>query len=233
MTRSLPKRPLWPRSGRSGRRVAAASSSSTCPAGADGTAPAIDAAPAASPPADTTSRPKPTGRSAMVALLGERPQAFHPREEPALPVFEPGFDVGREQEPSPGGPHTEGDRNGELGLVADGDRHPAHAQLSGPGGGPAVEADGGLAGWQPLDLDVAPADPPNPKAQDLAHGLLGRPAAGHRLRAAADVPLLRGGQDPPDEAIAESLQRGPDPLDPDDVDTELGRPGRHQPRRDR
>src|SRR6266545_2666226 len=187
MTRSLPKRPLWPRSGRSGRRVAAASSSSTCPAGADGTAPAIDAAPAASPPADTTSRPKPTGRSAMVALLGERPQAFHPREEPALPVFEPGFDVGREQEPSPGGPHSEGDRNGELGLVADGDRHPAHAQLSGPGCGPAVEA---------------------------------------------DVPLLRGGQDPPDEAIAESLQRGPDALDPDDVDTELGRPGRHQPRRD-
>src|SRR6266536_2812452 len=203
MTRSLPKRPLWPRSDRSGRRAAAASSSRTCPAAVDGAEPPVGAT-----PRGAAARPKPTGRSAMIVLLGERPEAFHPLEDPALPVVEPGLDVGWEEEPSSGGADAEGDRDRELGLVADRDRHPAHAQLRRPGGGPAVEPDGGLAGWQSLDLNVAPADAPDAEAEDLADRLLGRPAPGHRLRPATDTPLLGGSQDPADETIAEARKRG-------------------------
>src|SRR5437773_7293932 len=141
MTSSLPKRPLWPRSGRSGRSAAAASSSRTGPAVVDGPASADEA-----PPAGAAARPKPTGRSATVVLLGERTEAFHPLEDPALPVVQPGLDVGREEETPSGGPHAERDGDRELGLVADGDGHPAHAQLRGPGSRPAVEADSRLAG---------------------------------------------------------------------------------------
>src|SRR6266511_1562107 len=223
MTRSLPNRPLWPRSGRSGRRAAAASSSSTGPDAVEGLSP-----PAGDRPVEVAARPKPTGRSATSGLLPERPMTLHPLEDPALAVVEPRLDIGREEKSPGGGPDPERDGDGELGLVTDGDRDPAHAQLRGPGGGPAVEAHRGLSGRQPLDLDVPPADAADAQAQDLADRLLGRPAPRHGLRPATHVTLLGGGQDPPDEAIAEALQRGPDPLDADDVDAELGRPGRHQ-----
>ena len=93
----------------------------------------------------------------------------------------------------------------------------------GPPGGTAVEAHGGLPGRQSLDLDVAPADAANAEAQHLGDRLLGSPAAGHRLGAAADVALLVGSQHALGEALAESLQGRPDPLDLDDVDAKLGR----------
>jgi len=93
-----------------------------------------------------------------------------------------------------------------------------------------VEPDRGLAGRQPFDLDVAPADAAHPEAEDLGHGLLGRPAAGHRLGSAADVALLGVGQDPPCEPCPEPLEGRADPVDLDDVDTELGRAGRSQSR---
>ena len=58
----------------------------------------------------------------------------------------------------PVGPDAEGDRDGVLGLVADRHRDPLHPELLRPGGRAAVEPDRRLAGRQPLDLDVAPAD---------------------------------------------------------------------------
>ncbi len=96
-------------------------------------------------------------------------------------------------------------------------------ELLGPSQGPAVEAHRRLAGGQPLDLDVAPADAPHAQAQDLADGLLGRPAAGHRLGPVAHVALFVRGQHPVGEARPEALQGRPDALDLDDVDAQLGR----------
>src|SRR6266516_2203657 len=145
MTSSLPNRPLWPRSGRSGSRAAAASSSSSDTAAADGPASAAEG----SDGADV--RPKPTGRSGIAALLGERSKAFHPLEDPALALVEASLDVRREEEAPAGRADPERDRDGELRLVADRDRDAAHAQLLGPRGCPTVEAHGGLAGRQPLD----------------------------------------------------------------------------------
>jgi hypothetical protein len=55
-----------------------------------------------------------------------------------------------------------------------------------------VQAHGRLAGRQPLDLDVAPADSTDAEPEDLADGLLGRPAAGERLGPHPDVALLGG-----------------------------------------
>ena len=41
-------------------------------------------------------------------------------------------------------------------------------ELLGARGGPPVEPHGRLAGRQPLDLDVAPADAPDAQPEDLA-----------------------------------------------------------------
>ena len=118
-------------------------------------------------------------------------------------------------------PDPERDRDRVIRFVADRERDPVHPELVGAGGGPAVQADGRLAGRQPLDLDVAPADPPDAEPEDLADGLLGRPAAGERLGPHPDVALLGGGQDALRESLAEPLDRAADPVDLDDVDPEL------------
>src|SRR4029077_19633292 len=121
-----------------------------------------------------------------------------------------------------GGPDPERDRHRVVRFVADREGDPVHAELLGPGGGAAVEADRGLTRRQPLDLDLLPADAPDAEPEDLADGLLGCPAAGERLGPEADVALLGGGQDAPREALAEPLDRTADPVDLDDVDPELG-----------
>ena len=94
-----------------------------------------------------------------------------------------------------------------------------------------MEAHGRLAGRQPLDLDVAPADAPDAEAEHLRDGLLGGPAAGHRLGPAADVALLVRGEDALRESVAEPVERRGDPVDLDDVDAELGRARRDEARR--
>jgi hypothetical protein len=127
---------------------------------------------------------------------------------------------------SGGSPDPERDRDRVVRLVGDRHRDPVHPELPGTRLGTTVEPDRGLAGRQPLDLDVAPADAPDAEPEDLADRLLGRPAAGHRLRPVAHVAPLRVGQDPPGEAIAEPLERRADPIDLDDVDPEFGRPRR-------
>ena len=130
-----------------------------------------------------------------------------------------------------GRPDPERDRHRVVRFVRDRDGDPLHPELFGASRGAAVEPDGGLPGRHPLDLDVAPADAADAEPEDLRDGLLGRPAAGHRLGPAADVALLRLGQHPPGEARPEPLERRPDPIDLDDVDPELGRPGRERGRR--
>ena len=87
-----------------------------------------------------------------------------------------------------------------------------------------MEPDGGLAGRQPHDLDLPPADAADAEPEDLADRLLGRPATGHRLGPVAHVALLGVGQDAPREARAELVERRPDAVHLDDVDPELGRP---------
>ena len=94
-----------------------------------------------------------------------------------------------------------------------------------------MKSDGGLAGRQPLDLDVAPADAADAEAEHLADRLLGRPAARERLGPIAHVAALRLGQHPAAESVAEALERLADAPDPDDVDPELR--GLGNPRTDR
>ena len=143
-------------------------------------------------------------------------------------LVEPVLDVGREHVAPAGRSHAERDRHREFVLVADRERDPLHAELLGTCGGPPVQAHRRLAGRQPLDLDVAPADAADAQPEHLRDGLLGGPAPGHRARPAAHVALFGRRQDPRFEARPESLERAPDAPDADDVDAELGRPGRHR-----
>ena len=117
-------------------------------------------------------------------------QPLDPGQDPALAIVEPLLDVEREDVPAAGRPDAERDRDRVVGLVGDRDGDPLHPELLGPGRRPAVEADGGLAGRQPLDLDVAPADPADAETEDLGDRLLGGPAAGEGLRPVADVALF-------------------------------------------
>ena len=73
--------------------------------------------------------------------------------------------------------------------------------LAGPVIGPLLHAPCG-GGEQALDLDVPPADAPDAEPEDLADGLLRRPAAGERLGAAPDVAGLGRGEDAPGEPVA-------------------------------
>ena len=158
------------------------------------------------------------GRLELRARGLEGAQPLEPGHQLALAVVEPRVDVEREHVPAARGPHAERDRHGELRLVGDRHRDPAHAQLLGALRRAAVEHDRRLAGRQPLDLDVLPADPADAQAQHLGHGLLGGPAPGERLGPLADVALLAGRQDAVGEPLAEPLDRGLDPVDLDDVD---------------
>ena len=152
--------------------------------------------------------PSIVGRSGRRGLAVEVAQALDARQDLPLAVVEALLDVDGEDERAAGRPDAEGDGHRVLALVADGHRDAAHAQLLGAPQGPVVEADGGLAGGQADDLDLAPADAPDAQAEDLADGLLGRPAAGQVLRPVAHVGGLGVGQDAPREAGAEALQRG-------------------------
>jgi len=151
----------------------------------------------------------------------ELAEPLHPREEPSLAIVEARLDVEREDVAPGRRPDPESDRDRIVRLVADRERDQLHPELLGPRRRPAVEANGGLAGRKPLDLDVAPADAADPEAEDLRHGLLRRPAPGEGLRPHPDIALLGRGQDPLRESLAEALDRGPDPVDLDDVDPEL------------
>src|SRR5258705_9235988 len=246
MTSSFPNEPLWPRAGRSGMSAPTMSSSSFV-------APVGKALPASvpSPSRGASRRPKPTGpRSGTVRLrverlgsirrerpgatgLGRGAEALDPGEDSPLALVEAVLDVGREDVAPAGHPDAECDRHRVIRFVGDRDGDPLHPQLLGPGGGAAVEPHRRLAGRHPLDLDVAPADPPHTEPKDLGDRFLGRPPAGHRLGPATDVALLRFGQHALREARAELLERGTDPGNADDVDPELGRPGRSEARRQR
>ena len=140
----------------------------------------------------------------------------------------------RKQERAAGGANPERDGHGVVALVADRDGDAAHAQLLGAPGGSSMELHGRRAGRQPQDLDLGPADATDAQAEDLRHGLLGRPAAGEVLGPVADVALLVLGQDALRKAIAVLLERRGDALDLDDVDAQLGRAlgnGRQSPPR--
>src|SRR5450432_4098669 len=135
--------------------------------------------------------------------LVEGPEAVQPGQDARLALIDPGLDIGREDVAPAERPDPEGNRHGVLRLVADRNGDAAHPELLGPGSSAVMEPDGGRAGGQAFDLDLLPADPPDAQAKDLADGLLGSPPAGHRLRAAADIAALSGGQDPVAEALAE------------------------------
>ena len=119
---------------------------------------------------------------------------LHSGQDASLAVIEALLDVQREEVPAAG--RTDAERNGHcvVRLVADRDRDPLHAELAGPRGRPAVQADGRLSGWQPLDLDLTPADAADAEAQNLGHRLLGRPSPGHRFGPIPHVALLRRGE---------------------------------------
>src|SRR6185295_4994586 len=161
--------------GRSGSSAAATLSSMVWAAGSAVTSAAASA----------SWRPKPSGlRSAIAVVPGRRrevAQPLHPGEDPPFTIVETFLDVRREQEPPAGRADPEGDRDRVLGLVADRDRDAGHAQLLCTLRRAAVEPDRGLARREPLDLDLGPADATNPEAEDLAHRLLCRPAAGEVL----------------------------------------------------
>jgi hypothetical protein len=158
-------------------------------------------------------------------------QTFHAREESPLAIVKPLLDVKREDVPPARRPDPEGDRDRVVRLVADGERDPLHAELFRARRGTAVQADRGLARRQPLDLDVAPADPADAEPEHLRDGFLGGPPTRERLGPETDVALFERCQDARGEALPEPLDRRPDPLDLDDVDAELrgarGRRDRH------
>ena len=245
MTSSLPNEPLWPRAGRSGisaaddvvvelRRARRERRWPTSVARRRRAARRV----ARSRPAGAQARgPSRVGRLGSVRgelpappASADRPQTLDPGEDAPLALVEPLLDVGREDVPAAGRPHAERDRDRVVRFVRDRDGDPLHPELLGAGGGPAVKPDRGLAGRHPLDLDVTPADPADAEAEDLRDRLLGRPPAGHRLGPTADVALFRFGQDPLGEARPELVERGPDAGHLDDVDAELGRPGRDETR---
>ena len=170
------------------------------------------------------------GEGGRPVRLGLDAQPLDAGEDAAFAIVEPILDVRREKVPAARRADAERHRHRIVGLVRDGDRDATHAELLGARRGTAVEAHAGLAGRQPLDLDVTPADAPDAEPEHLRDRLLGRPATGHRLRPASDVALLGRRQDPVREAIAEAFERRADALDADDVDAELrGRLRRVQP----
>ena len=197
MTSSLPNEPLWPRAGRSGSSAAAIASSSLVAPSGNGAAA--------------------SGRSGAARRAGRtrpapcRPSGLRPRRAPPVrrPAGAPGGPgscargrrsaprcrAGRRTARRPCGPRRRSrPRSRDSWRDRQGD--PAHPELLGAGRRPAVEPDRRLAGRQPFDLDVLPADPPDAQAQDLADGLLGGPPAGERLGPVADVAPLGRGQDP-------------------------------------
>ena len=156
-------------------------------------------------------------------LLVQGPEPVHPREDGLLAIVEAGIDVGREDERATRGADAIRDRDRVLALVADRYRDPLHAQLLGAREGAVVEAHRRLARGQAHDLDLAPADAADAEAEDLAHGLLGRPATGQVLGPVADVGVLGRGEDALREAAAMPGEGVADPVDVDDVDAQLGR----------
>ena len=238
-TSSLPNEPLWPRAGRSGSRAAArSSSSSTTPAwrAAARRRRSGGVAPAESDRPLRHRAPPRRGRGASLARAAARrpprlAQPPHAGEDAPLAVVEARLDVGREEEPAASRPDAERDRDRVVRLVADRDRDPVHAQLLGPGRGAAVEADRRLAGGQPLDLDVAPADAADAQPEDLATRPPWPPSGRPWSRAGRARSAARRRQDPLRNRSPNLRERAADALDLDDVDAQLGRARRHGPRR--
>src|SRR5437773_1017818 len=221
MTRTLPNVPLWPRAGRSGSSSATMSSSSSVAPSATGVSVA--------PP-----RPKPSDRSTIAALrlrasrrVRQPAEPLEAGEDSSLAVVEAVLDVGREEEPAAGGSDAERNCDRVIGLVADRQRDPRHAQLLRPSRRAPVQPNGGLARWQPLDLDVAPADAADAQAKHLRDGLLRRPATRERLGPVTDVAVLARRQHASREARTEPLERLADSIDADDVDAQFRRPRGH------
>src|SRR4051794_17768219 len=203
MTSTFPNVPLGPRTGRGGSRGAACRSSMTGTSGvsiATGSGASGPGSPSGSRRPNPSDPPLPTLVPYRLRRLprlgvGHRAEALHPGEDPSLPIIEPFLDVHREDEPTAGRPDAIGDRHRVVRLMADREGDPGHAELLGSAGRPIVEADRRRARGQPLDLDLLPADPPDPEAEHLAHGLLGGPAPGKGLGPVPDVASLARGQD--------------------------------------
>ena len=242
-----------------GRAVGRSGSSAAAIASSSGRRPGRQRLPSSAPRRrpSASRRPNPTGvaqprspsgRSAArrppalgARRLGQLAQPLHPGEDPPLAIVEPLLDVGREEVSAAGRPDAERDRDRVVGFVGDRHRDPAHAELLGPRRGAAVEADGRLAGRQPLDLDVAPADAADAEPEDLATRPPSPPSGRRTSRAgrgrSAARPAVRTRFE---NRVAEALERRPDPLDLDDVDAELrgarrapGRGSARPPRRPR
>src|SRR5436189_5144203 len=182
MTRRLPNEPLWPRADRSGISPAAMSSSSlTAPAGNGSLRPTLSLPvatasrrPKRTGPRSGTGRPRRTRLGSVLSVrgvrcergrpagLGRLPEPLDAGQDPPLALIEPVLDIGREEVAPAGGADPEGDRDRVVRFVRDRDRDPVHAELTGTGLGTPMEPDRRLAGRQPLDLDVTPADPPDP-----------------------------------------------------------------------
>ena len=221
----LAERALVARAGRAGSRRAATSIVEPGPRRRDGCDGRLGGLVEAGEPERPPVAHRVTHRCRPRRRRGGFAQPLHAGEDPPLPVVEPLLDVGREDERPPVGPDAERDGHGVVVLVADRDGDPGHAQLLRPAGRAVVELDRRLAGGQPLDLDLPPADAPNPEAEDLADRLLGGPASGEGLRPVADVARSAVGQDPLRESRPEPGQGVADPGDLDDVDAELGDAG--------
>ena len=188
MTSSLPNEPLWPRAGagrqqrrrevvvearRAGRPRSLGVRRAIRLAGRRSPA-AASRRPKPRPPSlrhVQPPRPRPSPRRASEARSAAPPasaasaQPLDAGQDASLAIVEALLDVGREQEPAAGRAHAEGDGHRVVRLVADRHGDAAHPELLGAGRGAAVEADGRLAGRQPLDLDVAPADAPHAQAR--------------------------------------------------------------------
>ena len=163
MTSSLPKVPLCPRAGRAGQQRAPRPDRRA----------ARDQSPAAS-----RSRPAAAAASSAAASPARARRRSIRRSRAASRSSRRRVDVRREDVAAAGRADAEGDRQGVLALVGDGDRDRApRPSWSARAAARPWRRDRRLAGRQSLDLDVAPADAAHAEAQHLADGLLGRPAA--------------------------------------------------------
>src|SRR5437868_8433865 len=89
--------------------------------------------------------------------------------------------------------------------------------------GAPVQGHGRLTGARASDLDLAPADAPNPEPEDLRHGLFSGPSAGEMEDVRATVHLLPLRIHAVQEAPRVLLQHVADTRGLDDVDADLGR----------
>src|SRR5258706_13419261 len=90
----------------------------------------------------------------------------------------------------------------------------------------AMQGHGRLAVRRPFDLDLAPADPADPKAEDLRHRLFRRPASREMQHVTPAIHALPFRVHAVQEARVVLLEHAADAVRLDDVDAHLGRPAR-------